>query len=121
MSSSGPDAKDSLVIGNTIAEMDKVVEFVEKFGAAHGIPQAVINDLNVCLDELLNNTISYGYDDRRPHSIVVNLSLAADLLTAEIQDDGKPFDPRKATPKPSERARSNRERSAGSGCISSRH
>lgn len=101
MSSSGPDAKDRLVIGNTIAEMVKVIEFVEKFGAAHGIPQAAINDLNVCLDELLNNTISYGYDDQAPHSISVDLMLAAGLLTADIKDDGKPFDPRKSTPKPS--------------------
>ena len=101
MSSSGSDAKDRLVIGNTIAEMVKVIEFVEKFGAAHGIPQAAINDLNVCLDELLNNTISYGYDDQAPHSIAVDLTLAAGLLTADIKDDGKPFDPRKSTPKPS--------------------
>jgi serine/threonine-protein kinase RsbW len=101
MSSRGSDAKDRLVIGNTIAEMVKVIEFVEKFGAAHGIPQAAINDLNVCLDELLNNTISYGYDDQAPHSIAIDLTLAAGLLTADIKDDGKPFDPRKSTPKPS--------------------
>ena len=101
MSSRGSDAKDRLVIGNTIAEMVKVIEFVEKFGATHGIPQAAINDLNVCLDELLNNTISYGYDDQAPHSIAVDLTLAAGLLTADIKDDGKPFDPRKSTPKPS--------------------
>jgi serine/threonine-protein kinase RsbW len=101
MSSRGSYAKDRLVIGNTIAEMVKVIEFVEKFGAAHGIPQAAINDLNVCLDELLNNTISYGYDDQAPHSIAVDLTLAAGLLTADIKDDGKPFDPRKRTPKPS--------------------
>ena len=90
MSSRGSEAKDRLVIGNTVAEMVKVVEFVEKFGAAHGIPQAAINDLNVCLDELLNNTISYGYDDEVPHSIAVDLTLAADLLIAGIEDDGKP-------------------------------
>ena len=101
MSSSGSDAKDRLVIGNTIAEMAEVTEFVEKFGAAHGIPQGAVNDLNVCLDELLNNTISYGYDDQAPHSIAVDLTLAADLLIADIEDDSKPFDPRKGTPKPS--------------------
>ena len=101
MSFSGSDAKDRLVIGNTVAEMAEVIEFVEKFGAAHGIPQAAVNDLNVCLDELLNNTISYGYDDQAPHSIAVDLTLAADLLIADIEDDGKPFDPRKNTLKPS--------------------
>jgi serine/threonine-protein kinase RsbW len=100
MTSSSSEARDRLVIANTVAEMAKVTEFVEKFGVAHGIPQAAINDLNVCLDELLNNTISYGYDDKAPHSIAVDLTLAADLLIADIKDDGKPFDPRQATPKP---------------------
>jgi serine/threonine-protein kinase RsbW len=90
--------KANLVIGNTIAEMQKVVDFVDRFGATHNIPKVITNDLNLCLDELLNNTISYGYEDRQPHSIVVNLALTPGLLTAEVQDDGKPFDLRKATP-----------------------
>jgi anti-sigma regulatory factor (Ser/Thr protein kinase) len=100
MSSTTPAGKVSIAIGNTIGEMAKVVDLVDRFGAAHHIPQAVSNDLNLCLDELLNNTISYGYDDRDRHSIVVTLSLADGRLIAEIQDDGKPFDPRKATPVP---------------------
>jgi anti-sigma regulatory factor (Ser/Thr protein kinase) len=97
MNSTGSGDKVSLVIGNSIAEMRNVVDFVDRFGAAHDIPQAIVNDLNLCLDELLNNTISYGYEDQGPHSIAINLSLADGLLIAEIQDDGKPFDPRKAT------------------------
>jgi serine/threonine-protein kinase RsbW len=98
MNSTGPGGKVSVVIGNTIAEMEKVVDFVDRFGAAHDILQAITNDLNLCLDELLTNTISYGYDDQGPHTIVVNLSLADGLLVAEIQDDGKPFDPRETAP-----------------------
>lgn len=98
MSSTGSGSKVSLVIGNAIAEMEKVVHLVNRFGADHDIPQAVINDLNLCLDELLSNTISYGYEDKDTHSIVVNLSLTDGRLIAEIQDDAKPFDPREATP-----------------------
>jgi anti-sigma regulatory factor (Ser/Thr protein kinase) len=97
MNSTAPSRKISIVIGNTIAEMQNVVDSVDRFGTAHHIPQTIINDLNVCLDELLNNTISYAYEDQEPHSIVVSLSFADGLLIAEIQDDGKPFDPRTAT------------------------
>jgi anti-sigma regulatory factor (Ser/Thr protein kinase) len=98
MNSAKPVNKASLAIGNTIAEMTRVVEFVDRFGAANGIPKAIVNNLNLCLDELLNNTISYGYDDREPHSIVVDLSVADGLLIVEIKDDAKPFDPRRPTP-----------------------
>jgi anti-sigma regulatory factor (Ser/Thr protein kinase) len=90
--------KQSLVIGNTIAEIARVVEFVERFGDRHDVPRAVVNDLNLCIDELLNNTISYGYDDCRQHRIVVDLSIADGRLKAEIRDDGKPFDPRQPAP-----------------------
>jgi serine/threonine-protein kinase RsbW len=96
MSPTGTGSKANLVIGNIIAEMEKVVDFVDRFGAARAIPQAVINDLNLCLDELLNNTISYGYEDQGSHSIEIDLSVENDLLIAKIQDDAIPFDPRKA-------------------------
>jgi anti-sigma regulatory factor (Ser/Thr protein kinase) len=95
MNSTSPD-KVSIAIGNSIAEMTKVVDLVDRFGDAHRIPRTTSNDLNLCLDELLNNTISYGYDDNGLHIIVITLSLAEGRLIAEIRDDGKPFDPREA-------------------------
>ena len=98
--SSGPDRRVSITIGNTIGEMAKVVDLVERFGAAHGIPPVVRNDLNLCLDELLSNTISYGFDDDSHHSLVVTLSVIDGRLIAEIQDDAKPFDPRHTTAVP---------------------
>jgi anti-sigma regulatory factor (Ser/Thr protein kinase) len=88
----------SLAIGNTIAEMVKVADFVDQFCVAHGIDKNVANDLNLCLDELLNNTISYGYDDQNHHSIMVSLALANREVVIEIKDDGRPFDPRSPVP-----------------------
>jgi anti-sigma regulatory factor (Ser/Thr protein kinase) len=88
----------SLVIGNIISEMQRVVALVEQFGATHSIPDRIINELNLCLDEILNNTISYGYDDGDSHCIRVTLALADGAVTAEVVDDGKPFDPRQSTP-----------------------
>jgi len=87
-----------ILIGNTIAEISKVVEFVERFGSDHGIPQSITDDLNICLDELLNNTISYGYTDKATHEIVVNLSLLDGVLTAVLRDDGMLFDPNQPLP-----------------------
>lgn len=78
--------------------MEKVVALVEQFGAAHNIPNQIINDLNLCLDEILNNTISYGYDDSDSDCIRVALTLVDGVVTVEIVDNGKPFDPRQSTP-----------------------
>ena len=56
-----PDAvkKAQIVIANSIEQMAKVADLVDRFGAEHAIPQRVVDSMNVCLDELLNNTISY--------------------------------------------------------------
>jgi serine/threonine-protein kinase RsbW len=85
-----------LRIGNRIVEMKKVVEGVNRFGADHALPKAVLSDLNVALDEILNNTINYGYADDKRHEIVVSLSLARGELVAEVQDDAMAFNPLKA-------------------------
>jgi serine/threonine-protein kinase RsbW len=99
MISAAADRSASLTIGNAIGELEKVAAFVDRFGANQRIPQSAVNDLNICLDELLNNTISYGYDDRGMHNITLTLRLVGDLLTVELQDDGKPFDPTKVDTK----------------------
>jgi anti-sigma regulatory factor (Ser/Thr protein kinase) len=89
--------KAQIVIANSIAEMARVADLVDRFGAEHAIPQRAIDNMNVCLDELLNNTISYGYSDDKAHEIAVELSLVdRALLIAEVRDDGMAFDPRQA-------------------------
>src|SRR5262245_62865488 len=60
MSLADPPKKDVVVITNAIADMAKVVEFVDRFGATHSVPGEVSNAFNLCLDELLNNVISYA-------------------------------------------------------------
>jgi len=100
------DARHSeaaLRIGNTISELTRVVDFVEAFGRRHALPVHAINNLNLCLDELLGNTISYGYDGPDPRVISLTLSLDAGYLIAEIEDDARPFDPRRAPPLPAAR------------------
>jgi serine/threonine-protein kinase RsbW len=96
-------SKAALRINNTIDELTRVVEFVEAFGRGHALPAHAVNNLNLCLDELLSNTISYGYDGADPRVISLTLSLDGGYLTAEIEDDARPFDPRRRTPLPAAR------------------
>jgi anti-sigma regulatory factor (Ser/Thr protein kinase) len=90
--------KATLRIANTIGELTRVVAFVEEFGRDQRLPARAVNNLNLCLDEILNNTISYGYESSAPRVISVSLSADGGYLQAEIEDDAKPFDPRRSTP-----------------------
>ncbi len=91
-------SKTTLRIANAIGELTRVVAFVEQFGHDQGLPARAVNDLNLCLDEMLTNTISYGYESSAPRVISVSLSADGGYLQAEIEDDAKPFDPRRSTP-----------------------
>ena len=82
-----------LEITNDLAELARIADAVESFGSMHGIPQNVVNDMNLSLDEVLNNIISYAYDDEGAHKILLTLMLRDQDFIATVYDDGKPFDP----------------------------
>ena len=85
-------------IANTMSELARVAELVDAFGADHKLPNSVIVALNVSLDEILNNIISYGYDDTGRHDIVVRLELRRENVQVVVEDDGRPFNPLEVAP-----------------------
>ena len=88
-------------VANDISEIARVVELVDRFAANHNLPNSVVIALNVSLDEILNNIISYAYEDTWRHDIVVRLELRQRTIEAVVEDDGKPFDPLAvSTPRP---------------------
>lgn len=85
-----------ITIENRIPEIARALDFVEEFARAREIAFSVTAALAVCVDELLNNLINYGYTTGGMHRIDVTLSTQADALCVCIEDDGDPFDPRAA-------------------------
>lgn len=92
------DEQLSLRIANDLAELPRVAESIDDFCAAHDLPADCAFKLNIALEELLTNTISYGFDDARPHEIAITVARAGDEIVAEISDDARPFDPLNAPP-----------------------
>ncbi|HEX3973275.1 MAG TPA: ATP-binding protein [Stellaceae bacterium] len=92
------DERLSLRIVNDLAELSRVAEGVEEFCANQAIPAACAFKLNVALEELLTNTISYGYDDDGRHEIAIDIAREGETIVTEISDDGHAFDPLNAPP-----------------------
>lgn len=82
----------SLVIGNRIGEFSRVAAALDALAQRHGLPDAAL-DMHVALDEVLSNIVKYAYDDAARHEIRIRLTAASDRLEAEVEDDGKAFDP----------------------------
>lgn len=86
-------ARATIQLANHLAEIERVAGLVASFGREHGLPERAVFDVNLALDEILTNVISYGYDDDYEHVISVRLALGADGLRVEVEDDGREFDP----------------------------
>lgn len=78
---------------NQLAEIGRLSQVVDELAEAHGWSPKTAYEVNIALDELLTNTISYGHEDGQEHWIDVRLALENELLTMVIEDDGKAFDP----------------------------
>jgi serine phosphatase RsbU (regulator of sigma subunit)/anti-sigma regulatory factor (Ser/Thr protein kinase) len=84
---------------NKVSELDGVNQTLREFGQQHGLAPKVMHDLNLALEEILTNIISYGYKDERDHEIKVRLSVRPGEVKAEVEDDGQSFNPL-AAPEP---------------------
>ena len=78
---------------NSLPEIRRLAEVIEAFGVTHGVPDRVIFNLNLALDEILSNVIEYALADDTVHEILVRLTITDTALKAEVIDDGPPYDP----------------------------
>jgi anti-sigma regulatory factor (Ser/Thr protein kinase) len=78
------------------SEIQRLSDLVQEFGERHDLPPKVIFALDLALEETLMNVISYGYPDGGDHQIIVRLALDRGEVTAEVEDDARPFNPLEA-------------------------
>jgi anti-sigma regulatory factor (Ser/Thr protein kinase) len=87
-----------LRFANDLGALAALAERVERFGAEQHLPARIVNALNVVLDEAVSNAINHGYDAGVRGEIAVRLRREPDGVTAEVEDDGRAFDPLQAPP-----------------------
>jgi anti-sigma regulatory factor (Ser/Thr protein kinase) len=86
----------SVTLVNDRSEVERLSRLVDAFGGAEGLQPDSIFSVNLALDEVVTNIIRYAHDDGREHPIVVRLTLEPGVLTAEVEDDGRAFNPLEA-------------------------
>lgn len=89
-----------LTLKNDLSELSRIAEEIESHGESRGWPAKWIMNLNLSLDELITNTVSYGYQDTDEHEIRVMLTERNGTLVAVVEDDGLAFDPFGTVPAP---------------------
>lgn len=86
----------SFDLKNDLAEIARLSETVDEIGRNYGIPAEILYAVNLALDEILTNVISYGYAEPGEQVIRVRLTIAANELVAEVEDEARPFNPLEA-------------------------
>ena len=80
-------------IKNDFKELPKVIEKIKTFSNKHELSGEIIKKVMIVFDEILNNIISYAYDDDNEHEIGIKLNNNGIRLIITISDTGKPFNP----------------------------
>jgi sigma-B regulation protein RsbU (phosphoserine phosphatase) len=78
---------------NDLNEIPALAQAVEDFAAANHIGKDAVFKINLALDELLTNTISYGFKAGEEREILIRLVLDGETAEIEIKDDAPPFNP----------------------------
>ena len=83
----------SFELKNDLSELERLCRTCEEIGQDINISDRTIFEMNLALDELFTNIISYGFQDCQEHIIKVTITTEGDQLQMRIEDDGVPFNP----------------------------
>ncbi len=83
----------SFELKSSLSELDNLCENLEDFGQKIGLSKKLIFEINLALDELFTNIISYGFRDEEEHLIKVTITPQNEELCLCIEDDGIPINP----------------------------
>lgn len=85
---------------NDLRELPALASEVGAQLLAAGVEEPLRYAVDLALEELLSNTIRYGYEDGDEHRIRIEVALSDEELRVTIADDARPFDPTKAPEPP---------------------
>ncbi|MBI3232785.1 MAG: ATP-binding protein [Bacteroidetes bacterium] len=83
----------SVKITNQRPEIARLSGILEEFMDSHDVPMNVSFAIDLAMDELLTNIITYGFPEDGYHEIDIDFELSDEEIAVKITDDGIPFNP----------------------------
>ncbi len=87
------DERFSRRTASTFEDLSICRQECNAFLAGQNISEEVLYAVNLVIEEIVTNTIKYGYKGESGRFIDVDVSLQSNELTLEIIDEGPAFDP----------------------------
>ena len=79
-------------LDNDLRELAGVASEIDRFCEARDLEPQIAYAVNLSVDEILTNTISYAYDDDETHRIELVVRMDDGALVVVIEDDSAAFD-----------------------------
>jgi anti-sigma regulatory factor (Ser/Thr protein kinase) len=87
-------AEHKLVIRGDLADLSAMSAWLGSVVEGFAVPATTVFAFDLCANEAVTNTISYGYrDNPGDHSITLQVQREGDFLSLTITDDGIAFNP----------------------------
>lgn len=86
----------SFELESDLSKLETLRQHLVDYGKMTGLSRACLFDINVCLDEIFTNIVSYGFTDESAHLISFTVKAVGYELIIDVEDDGVPFNPLEA-------------------------
>jgi anti-sigma regulatory factor (Ser/Thr protein kinase) len=87
------ESRRELVIGSRLSEMARVESWLAAVMREWEVPDEAVYSVDLIVNEVVSNIISYAYPDEAAHTIVIVLARSDSSIVVEVADDGMPFNP----------------------------
>jgi anti-sigma regulatory factor (Ser/Thr protein kinase) len=77
-----------------LKEIGRLLSEFQTYATRNALPEEITQKLCIALDELVNNIISYGYDNAdNQDPILIEMTIEGRTLIVTLTDSGIPFNP----------------------------
>ena len=76
-----------------LKEIERLNRIVRQFGDLHEVPGRTLYAVNLALDEVVTNIVLHGFDDPTGQEVEARLVAREGVITAEVEDAGRAFNP----------------------------
>lgn len=82
-----------LKVANRLEAVAEAIEAFQQVAIERAVPPAVIPTVQLVLDDILVNILSYAWPEGGDHQARLRIAIESDVVLIEVSDDGVPFDP----------------------------
>jgi serine/threonine-protein kinase RsbW len=83
----------AIQLTNRLSELDRLHAFFDEIGHRSSWSDRLKRDITLSCEELLTNTITYGYPEGGDHHITIVISAEPGQVEVRLEDDAIPFNP----------------------------